>query len=94
MSKTLKPALSLKQFMLRQQVLKLYKEIYRTINKVPEESSRVELKKWLSDDFRKNKELTDETTIKMSMQIGQRSLKELQNSLELSGHLTNNNKKS
>ena len=92
MSRTLKSALSLKQFMLRQEVLKLYKDIYRTINQIPDESSRKEMKKWLSDDFRKNKELKDEITIKMSIQIGTRSLKELQNSLELSGNIKNNKK--
>lgn len=52
------------------------------------------MKKWLSDNFRKNKELKDEIAIKMIIQIGIRSLKELQNSLELSGNVTNNNKKS
>lgn len=78
--------------MLRQEVLKLYKDIYRTINQIPDESSRKEMKKWLSDDFRKNKELKDEITIKMSIQIGTRSLRELQNSLELSGNIKNNKK--
>lgn len=93
MSRTLKSALSLKQFMLRQEVLKLYKDIYRTINNIPDESSRKEMKKWLSDDFRKNKDLKDEIAIKMSINVGMRSLKELQNSLELSGNIKNNNKK-
>ena len=93
MSRTLKSALNLKQFMLRQEVLKLYKDIYRTINNIPDESSRKEMKKWLSDDFRKNKDLKDEIAIKMSIQVGMRSLKELQNSLELSGNIKNNNKK-
>ena len=93
MSRTLKSALNLKQFMLRQEVLKLYKDIYRTINNIPDESGRKEMKKWLSDDFRKNKDLKDEIAIKMSIQVGMRSLKELQNSLELSGNIKNNNKK-
>lgn len=93
MSRTLKSALNLKQFMLRQEVLKLYKDIYRTINNIPDESSRKEMKKWLSDDFRKNKDLKDEIAIKMSINVGMRSLKELQNSLELSGNIKNNNKK-
>lgn len=85
MSKVIKPALNLKQFMLRQQVLKLYKDIYRTINKVPDESSKKDLKIWLREDFKKNKPLTEEIAIKMAMQVGLRSLKELKNSLELSG---------
>lgn len=85
MSKNVKVALNLKQFMLRQQVLKLYRDLYRTINKVPQEGNRRDLKLWLREDFRKNKDQTEEITIKMAMQVGQRSLKELQNSLELSG---------
>lgn len=93
MSKTLKSALNLKQFMLRQEVLKLYRDLYRTINKVPDLSSRQDLKLWLREDFRKNKSQTEEIVIKMSMQIGLRSLKELRNSLELSG-ITCSDKKS
>lgn len=85
MSKVVKPALNLKQFMLRQQVLKLYRDIYRTINKIPDESSRKDLKVWLHTDFKNNKTLTEEIAIKMAMQVGLRSLKELKTSLELSG---------
>lgn len=86
MSKSVKSALNLKQFMLRQEVLKLFRDLYRTISKVPDENSRRELRLWLREDFRKNKNLTDEITIKMSIQVGMRSLKELENSLELSGN--------
>lgn len=71
--------------MLRQQVLKLYRDLYRAINKVPDESSRKDLKSWLRDDFKKNKQMTEEIAVKMAMQVGLRSLKELRNSLELSG---------
>ena len=75
--------------MLRQDVLKLYRDLIRTINKVPDENSRRELKLWLREDFRSNKGLKEEIAIKMSMQVGLRSLKELQNSLELSGNSAN-----
>lgn len=92
MSKTVKSALNLKQFMLRQEVLKLYRDIYRTIRLIPEEASRKDLRTWLREDFKKNKNQTDEITIKMSMQVGYRSLKELKNSLELSG-ISQNDKK-
>lgn len=71
--------------MLRQEVLKLYRDLYRTISKVPDESSRKDLRAWMREDFRKNKNQTEEITIKMSMQVAKRSLKELQTSLELSG---------
>lgn len=78
--------------MLRQEVLKLYRDLYRTINKIPDEGSRKDLKIWLRDDFKKNKSLNEDIAIKMSMQIGQRSLKELRNSLELSGTSIDNKK--
>lgn len=93
MSRTLKSALNLKQFMLRQEVLKLYRDLYRTINKVPDVASRQDLKLWLRDDFRKNKNQSEEIQIKMSIQVGMRSLKELRTSLELSG-ITCGDKKS
>jgi hypothetical protein len=74
MSRIPKVALNLKQFMLRQEVLKL-----------PDVSSRKELQVWVREDFKKNKNQVEEIQIKMSMQAGLRSLKELQQSLELSG---------
>lgn len=85
--------LDLKQFMLRQQVLKLYRDLHRTIRKIPDKSSQKELQAWLRDDFAKNKMQSEEIQIKMSLQVGLRSLKELRNSLELSG-ITCGDKKS
>lgn len=90
----IKSALNLKQFMLRQEVLKLYRDLHRTIRQVPDENNRKELKLWLREDFQKNKTQTEVLEIKMSIQIGLRSLKELQNSLHLSGNDVTNNKKS
>lgn len=71
--------------MLRQEVLKLYREIFRTVRKVPDINSRKELIDWARHDFRLNKNQTDEHAIKSFLQIGYRSLKELKTSLELSG---------
>ncbi|XP_062715669.1 LYR motif-containing protein 2-like [Aedes albopictus] len=85
MSKLPKSALSLKQFMLRQEVLKLYRTIFRTIRQVPDEASREELRQWARADFRANRHQTEELAIKMLMQTANRSLKELQTSLGLSG---------
>uniref|UniRef100_A0A1Q3FAH6 LYR motif-containing protein 2 n=1 Tax=Culex tarsalis TaxID=7177 RepID=A0A1Q3FAH6_CULTA len=85
MSKLPKAALSLKQFMLRQEVLKLYRTIFRTIRQVPDASSQHELREWARADFRANRNQTEELAIKMLIQHANRSLKELQNSLELSG---------
>lgn len=71
--------------MLRQEVLRLYREIFRAIRKVPDESSRNDLRIWTRSDFRANMHHTEELTIKMLMQHGRRSLTELRNSLHLSG---------
>lgn len=71
--------------MLRQEVLKLYRDIFRNIRMIPEASSRNDLKQWTRSDFRANMHHTDELTIKMLLQHGQRSLNELKTNLELSG---------
>ncbi|XP_067627319.1 LYR motif-containing protein 2 [Eurosta solidaginis] len=85
MTKIAKTALNLKQFMLRQEVLKLYREIFRTIRLVPDKSNQRELRDWARHDFRLHSEQSDELAIKMMLQYGRRSLTELQTSLDLSG---------
>lgn len=72
--------------MLRQEVLKLYRDIFRTIRKVPDEGSREELKQWARTDFRQHQHVSEPEAIKSFLQVGYRSLKELQNSLDLSGY--------
>ncbi|XP_045769339.1 LYR motif-containing protein 2 [Maniola jurtina] len=83
-SKLTKKTLNLKQFLLRQEVLKLYREVFRTINKVPDESTRLELKEWARADFRNNKHHSDETAIKSMLHYGRKSLEDLKKSLALS----------
>lgn len=73
--------------MLRQEVLKLYRDIFRCIRQIPGEASRNDLRQWTRSDFRANLHHTDELTIKMLLQQGQRSLNELKTNLELSGIL-------
>ncbi|KAL7735859.1 hypothetical protein ACLKA6_017857 [Drosophila palustris] len=85
MTKIPKAALSLKQFMLRQEVLKLYREIWRTTRLVPDKHSQRELREWARHDFQANRSQDDEVAIKMLLQSGRRSLTELRTSLELSG---------
>ncbi|XP_046977862.1 LYR motif-containing protein 2 [Vanessa cardui] len=83
-SKLPKATLNLKQFLLRQEVLKLYRDIFRTIRKVADENTRLELKEWARSDFKNNKHHSDETTIKSMLYYGRKSLKDLQKSLALS----------
>ncbi|XP_059057580.1 LYR motif-containing protein 2 [Achroia grisella] len=84
MSKLPKTTLNLKQFMIRQEVIKLYRDIFRTIKLVSDENTRQELKEWARADFRNNMHHTDESTIKARLYYGQKSLKDLQHSLALS----------
>ncbi|XP_034829003.1 LYR motif-containing protein 2 [Maniola hyperantus] len=83
-SKLPKQTLNLKQFLLRQEVLKLYREVFRTIKKVPDESTRLELKEWARTDFRNNKHHSDEAAIKSMLHYGRKSLEDLKKSLALS----------
>ncbi|XP_072932901.1 LYR motif-containing protein 2 [Epargyreus clarus] len=83
-SKLPKATLNLKQFLLRQEVLKLYRDIFRTLRKVPDETTRAELREWARADFRNNKDHVDETTIKSMLYYGRKSLRDLQRSLALS----------
>lgn len=71
------------KFMLRTEVLKLYRNILRTVRKIPDEHYRNEMRQWARDDFKKQKHLTDELTIQMMINRGQMSLRELEQSLNL-----------
>ena len=46
--------------MLRSEVLKLYRDILRTVRKIPDDHYREEMKIWAQQDFKKNMHLTDE----------------------------------
>lgn len=70
--------------MLRQEVLNLYRDIFRTIRLVQDKTTQKELKEWARTDFRNNMHHTDETTIKSMLHYGKKSLKDLQHSLALS----------
>ena len=81
MSRLSRETLNLKQFLLRKEVLKLYKEFLLTISRVQSEIDRSELKQWVRSDFRRNKQLKDEEAIKMMITRGKMSLKELQSTI-------------
>ena len=74
-------ALSLKQFMLRQDVLNLYRDILRTIKKIPSDTDRKELLSWARDDFKRHKHYQDEAVIKMMLAKGRMTLNELKNTI-------------
>ncbi|XP_019393296.1 PREDICTED: LYR motif-containing protein 2 [Crocodylus porosus] len=82
-SRLLPAALSLKQFLRRQQVLQLYRRILRAIREVPTEDDRHYLKQWAREEFKRNKDATEEDTIKMMITHGNMQLQELKKTLQL-----------
>ena len=81
-----KPALTLKQFMVRRQVLKLYKDFFRTVRRLPEGQERRELADLVRDDFKRHKGVSpaEEERVLALFHHGQRSLNELKQTLDLS----------
>ncbi|XP_076055007.1 LYR motif-containing protein 2 isoform X3 [Oratosquilla oratoria] len=53
-------AMSLKRFMLRNEVLKLYRSILREIQKLPDKSHQQELQAWARNDFEAQRHCDDE----------------------------------
>ncbi|XP_055455233.1 LYR motif-containing protein 2 [Psammomys obesus] len=76
-------ALTLKQFMRRQQVLLLYRKILRAVRQVPSDSDRKYLQDWAREEFKRNKSATEEAAIRMMITQGNVQLKELERTLAL-----------
>lgn len=53
-------SLSLKEFMLRREVLQLYRNILRTLKQVSCKQDREYLHNWVKSDFNNNKHIKDE----------------------------------
>ncbi|XP_076055008.1 LYR motif-containing protein 2 isoform X4 [Oratosquilla oratoria] len=75
-------AMSLKRFMLRNEVLKLYRSILREIQKLPDKSHQQELQAWARNDFEAQRHCDDEVAIKQYIQIGYRQLKSLEQTVK------------
>ncbi|XP_063351668.1 LYR motif-containing protein 2 [Pelmatolapia mariae] len=76
-------ALSLKQFLHRQKVLGIYRNMLRTIRRVPDEADRKFLRDWAREEFHRNKNVTHEDAIRMMITQASNHLEELQKSLAL-----------
>ncbi|XP_071755394.2 LYR motif-containing protein 2 [Centroberyx gerrardi] len=76
-------AFSLKQFLQRQRVLGIYRNMLRAIRQVPEEGDRKYLRDWARDEFKRNKNATDQDAIRMMITQANNHLEELQKSLAL-----------
>ncbi|OWF37670.1 LYR motif-containing protein 2-like [Mizuhopecten yessoensis] len=77
----LKHAMSLSRFMLRSQVLKLYRDMMRIVYNLPDLDQRKALKDFIRHDFECNKNVEDEEAIKMFISKGKISLRELENTV-------------
>uniref|UniRef100_A0A669QDM4 LYR motif-containing protein 2 n=1 Tax=Phasianus colchicus TaxID=9054 RepID=A0A669QDM4_PHACC len=53
---------SILQFLRRQQVLQLYRRILRALRDVPAEADRRHLQEWAREEFRRNKDATEEVS--------------------------------
>ncbi|KAM6915197.1 LYR motif-containing protein 2 [Xenentodon cancila] len=76
-------ALSLKQFLQRQKILGIYRNMLRTIRQVPNEADRKYLSDWAREEFKRNKTATDQDAIRMMITQANNHLEELQRSLAL-----------
>ena len=79
-----KSALNLKQFIKRQEVLKLYQQIIHTIRKIEEPQDRTYFLNWAREEFRKHKHEAEEESIDFHIRRAKKSLKDLSTSLKLS----------
>ncbi|XP_064629788.1 LYR motif-containing protein 2-like [Lineus longissimus] len=76
-------AMNLRQFMLRQEVLKLYRQMMRCVRLVDDPAHRKELWIWVRRDFEMNKHHQDEDVIRMHLARGKKHYKELESSITL-----------
>ena len=71
--------LTLKQFMKRSEVIKLYKDTMKAINKIDNEVDREYMKSWARQEYKNNKSIpvTDEESINYFINHGKKSLAKL-----------------
>ena len=72
--------------MLRQEVLKLYRNFFRTIQKIPDTKHKNEVADWVRADFKAYKSVSveNETQIKSLVYNGEKMLRELKQNVDLS----------
>lgn len=64
-------------------MLQLYRRILRALRDVPAEADRRHLQQWAREEFRRNKDATEEDAIRMMITQGNMQLRELQKALKL-----------
>ena len=75
--------MTLKQFMIRVEVLKLYRQMLRVTYKIENKEYRQQLQQFIRSDFEMNRHHTEEAVIKMGIARGKLSLRELEQTVML-----------
>ncbi|XP_065578870.1 LYR motif-containing protein 2-like isoform X1 [Artemia franciscana] len=71
------------EFMLRQDVLKLYRDVYRMTRSIADQRQKNEIRSWAASEIRTHRNHQDEVTIRGLIIHGQRMLKDLEKSLKV-----------
>ncbi|MPC16803.1 LYR motif-containing protein 2-like isoform X2 [Portunus trituberculatus] len=82
MSKLPRHTMSLKRFMLRTEAIKLYRNILRQLQHLPDKTQRAEIKEWARHDFEAHRHHEDEETIKRLIMQGKQQLEELERTIK------------
>ena len=74
--------MDLKAFMLRAEVLKLYRHILRSLRDVPSATDRSQMQQFARQDFELNRHLKDNYAIKLALHNGRKSFERLSQNLD------------
>ncbi|KAK3864796.1 hypothetical protein Pcinc_029537 [Petrolisthes cinctipes] len=76
--------MSLKRFMLRVEALKLYRNVLRQAQQLPDPTQRQDVQEWVRADFETHRHHQDEETIKRLIMQGKQQLEELEKTIKRS----------
>ncbi|KAK7694556.1 hypothetical protein QCA50_001742 [Cerrena zonata] len=71
------PQLTLKHFILQQEVLNLYRRAIRATRGIPDPISRKETIHWIRSEFNRNRHIHDPALIEDKLAAGRRELKQI-----------------
>ncbi|CAF3074249.1 unnamed protein product [Rotaria socialis] len=75
--------LSLKHFIVRSQVVALYRDIMRTLLKIDDRDYQKEMREWARTEFNRYRKLTDLGEIRTQVALGRRHLNELKLAMQM-----------
>ncbi|KAJ1788879.1 LYR motif-containing protein 2 [Coemansia sp. RSA 2399] len=76
-----RPTLSFQQFIQRGKVLTMYRKYMRLLNRIPEKSTRKEMREWIRTDFDRYRGEVDPQRIDVLLAQANRQFKEMQSSI-------------